>query len=669
MKKILFVLFCLACMSANAQNVGIGIAEPLNKLQVQGSLLVTVPTVATNTAPTAAQEKTIVNATTILFGSADSTGRIYDPGGPAGNYLPNLSGFVTISSAAGCVGIELSVETMQLGTGDSLIIREISGGSVVFMAVGNGYSTTGKRVFNTSRLHLSFKSNADANTGSGFSLLFKRLYDNSASLPEVSGATGKALFFDAKTGVFRSGWIGDSAAGAYSAAMGFNTNAVGDYSIAAGIGTSARGENSVAMGTTATAIGYTSLSLGRLTTATGDYAIAIGNNTSAGGFVSTAIGSSTNASGDYATALGRSATAAGLQSTAMGYNTDATGNTATAIGYNTAAGGDYATAMGYLSNAGGNTATATGRYTIASGFAATATGDSTRASGLMAFAAGFRSAATGIYATAIGNETNASGNSSTALGWKTDAGGNSSTALGNFTTASGNNSIAMGSSTTASGRNSTAMGDNTLASGNESTAMGFFTTASGDRSTAMGSYVSANNQVGALIIGDYSTSTILNSALPNSFRARFDGGYRFYTSAAATTAESCLLAAGSNAWSTTSDRTLKENFEPVNGESFLQKIAVMPLGSWNYKKQNPQIFRHYGPMAQDFFAAFGKDKYGTIGNDTTINSADFDGVNLIAIQALEKRTATQQENIRKLEKENAELRARLEKLEALILKQ
>lgn len=78
----------------------------------------------------------------------------------------------------------------------------------------------------------------------------------------------------------------------------------------------------------------------------------------------------------------------------------------------------------------------------------------------------------------------------------------------------------------------------------------------------------------------------------------------------------------------------------------------MKLGSWNYLSQNPLKQRHYGPMAQDFYAAFGKDEFGTIGNDTTINSADFDGVNLIAIQALEKRT----QKIEQLEKENNALK-------------
>jgi hypothetical protein len=83
----------------------------------------------------------------------------------------------------------------------------------------------------------------------------------------------------------------------------------------------------------------------------------------------------------------------------------------------------------------------------------------------------------------------------------------------------------------------------------------------------------------------------------------------------------------------------------------------MNLTSWNYKGQDPKTLRHYGPMAQDFFAAFGKDEYGTIGTDTTINQADFDGINLIAIQALAKRTE-------QLEKQNNELLVELAEIKA-----
>ena len=88
-----------------------------------------------------------------------------------------------------------------------------------------------------------------------------------------------------------------------------------------------------------------------------------------------------------------------------------------------------------------------------------------------------------------------------------------------------------------------------------------------------------------------------------------------------------------------SDKTKKENFQPVDGEEVLGKIRGFELSSWNFIGHDPKEFRHYGPMAQDFFAAFGHDGVGQIGSETTINSGDMAGILMIAVQALEKRTA------------------------------
>ncbi len=87
------------------------------------------------------------------------------------------------------------------------------------------------------------------------------------------------------------------------------------------------------------------------------------------------------------------------------------------------------------------------------------------------------------------------------------------------------------------------------------------------------------------------------------------------------------------------DKNTKENFQPLNGEDVLQKFSKINFSSWNYKKQDPKIYRHYGIMAQDFYNAFGKDKYGTIGNNTSVNPIDMIGIDMAAIKALEKRTA------------------------------
>jgi Chaperone of endosialidase len=88
-----------------------------------------------------------------------------------------------------------------------------------------------------------------------------------------------------------------------------------------------------------------------------------------------------------------------------------------------------------------------------------------------------------------------------------------------------------------------------------------------------------------------------------------------------------------------SDKSKKENFQPVDGEEVLGKIRGFELSIWNFIGHDPKEFRHYGPMAQDFFAAFGHDGIGQVGSETTINSGDMAGILMIAVQALEKRTA------------------------------
>jgi trimeric autotransporter adhesin len=113
----------------------------------------------------------------------------------------------------------------------------------------------------------------------------------------------------------------------------------------------------------------------------------------------------------------------------------------------------------------------------------------------------------------------------------------------------------------------------------------------------------------------------------------------------------------------TSDRHEKENFRAVDAEAVLSKLSALSVTSWNYKGQDAKQFRHYGPMAQDFFAAFGRDAVGTIGTPTTITSGDLDGVLMVAAQALEKRTVEQEKEIEALRAENVALKVRLEALE------
>ncbi len=211
--------------------------------------------------------------------------------------------------------------------------------------------------------------------------------------------------------------------------------------------------------------------------------------------------------------------------------------------------------------------------------------------------------------------------------------GTGSTATGYSTTASGYYSVAMGIGNQATGNFSTALGRDNFASGDYATVLGANNIASGQYSTAMGHNAQASG-IGSFTITD--NSGTLNTVTDNQMRMRFAGGYVLYTNPIGNMG--VYMLANGNAWSSLCDKNRKENFEPLNGEEILHKLSNIPFTSWNYKMQDPKIYRHYGIMAQDFNNAFGYDKYGSIGNDTTVNPIDMIGIDMAAIQALVKRT-------------------------------
>ena len=90
----------------------------------------------------------------------------------------------------------------------------------------------------------------------------------------------------------------------------------------------------------------------------------------------------------------------------------------------------------------------------------------------------------------------------------------------------------------------------------------------------------------------------------------------------------------------------------------------MNLTSWNYIGQDAKTLRHYGPMAQDFFGAFGHDAVGTVGTPKTINSGDMAGIMMIAIKALAMENVQLKSAVATQEAVNAEQRKRLETLAA-----
>ncbi|HSF20318.1 MAG TPA: tail fiber domain-containing protein [Vicinamibacteria bacterium] len=107
-----------------------------------------------------------------------------------------------------------------------------------------------------------------------------------------------------------------------------------------------------------------------------------------------------------------------------------------------------------------------------------------------------------------------------------------------------------------------------------------------------------------------------------------------------------------------SSREAKMDFHEFESQEVLQRVVQLPLSSWRYKTGGA---RHFGPMAEDFKAAF------DLGPDEKqLAPGDVAGVALAAIQGLNDRltelSATvnaKNERIEALEKELAELKASL----------
>jgi hypothetical protein len=153
---------------------------------------------------------------------------------------------------------------------------------------------------------------------------------------------------------------------------------------------------------------------------------------------------------------------------------------------------------------------------------------------------------------------------------------------------------------------------------------------------------------GTFVWSDNASANTLQSTGNYQFLARASGGYTLYSNAAATIG--VKLAAGSGAWASLSDRAAKTRVRSLDEADILAKVATLPISSWQYRSEDPKI-RHLGPMAQDFYAAFGVGE-----DDRHITSIDEDGVALAAIKALHAEN-------RRLHADNAGLNARVAALE------
>ncbi len=73
----------------------------------------------------------------------------------------------------------------------------------------------------------------------------------------------------------------------------------------------------------------------------------------------------------------------------------------------------------------------------------------------------------------------------------------------------------------------------------------------------------------------------------------------------------------------------------MSSQTVLNKVLALPIKEWSYKDSIDNI-RHIGPMAEDFYQAFGLGE-----SETGIATLDTSGVALAAIQGLNEKLTVQ----------------------------
>jgi hypothetical protein len=455
------------------------------------------------------------------------------------------------------------------------------------------------------------------------------------------------------TYTFVGGGFGNRAAGLGATVSG------GQYNFARGTFATVAGGGSVALVDSNSAIGNTSaIGGGRHNIAAADNTTVSGGqfNTASGVVAAVGGGQSNVASGIAATVGGGSLSKArGSLSVVAGGGGFVPADSNSAAGdYSTVSGGrrnwtdnSYSTVCGGFGNraTGSGTTVGGGQNNFARGMFATIAGggfttlaDSNSALGDFSFIGGGDANLASAYAATVGGGegNHATGGSSViAGGAENDASGNRSTiAGGRYNHARGDHSvIAGGGGDTPVDSNSARGIASTILGGRRNETTGRFSCAAGYRAKA--------NHDGAFVWAD-STGADFTSTAADQFNVRASGGTRIFTNAATTLG--AQLAPNATAWSTLSDSTKKIRYGRLDTKEILEKLSRIPLERWSYK-DDPNHVNHAGPMAQDFYAAFGLGE-----SDTTISTLDPDGIALAAIQELTKRNE-------KLEAEVAELKA------------
>jgi hypothetical protein len=482
-----------------------------------------------------------------------------------------------------------------------------------YSAIGGGENNTANGGAATVGGGSSNHADSDAATVAGGSL------NNAGDTATIGGGYGNTAF-----GV--GAYIGG---GGYDGSTIANNFANGNVSvIGGGLGNNANGTGSTVSGGESNNVSYAGDTVGG------------GNKNSAAGGMSVVTGGQSNNAGAPYSFIG-----GGADNSVMG-----NGSTVAGGSENAAAGQDAVVGGGQQNNAGGLLTTVGGGLTnSATGTAATISGGANNVAG-------------GGYATVPGGSTNiANGANSFAAGdqaealhdgsfvWADrEAGAFASTAPNQFSVrASGG--IRLAGDLVFSGGN--AYHNLSLSGGNSAGYLYGSYPALGD-----GIHLGYNYYNDATGVGHYGNTGGATSRISVGY-----GTVGIYVGGVYTPPMTPRIIADTTGvtvygtFDNSSDRNAKQDFAPVDPARILEKVGQLPISEWSYK-EDPKT-RHVGPMGQDFYATF------NIGTDEKhIAPIDEGGVALAAIQALNKELEEQKA-------ENAELKARLDALEQIVLKQ
>jgi hypothetical protein len=129
-----------------------------------------------------------------------------------------------------------------------------------------------------------------------------------------------------------------------------------------------------------------------------------------------------------------------------------------------------------------------------------------------------------------------------------------------------------------------------------------------------------------------------------------EGFVAYFNSTA--TGGSCVYVGGTGWDCSANDSLMKKHAEAVDPRRVLRQLAAMPVSYYGMVGQRDPAVRYLGPSAEDFKTAFDLGP-----NDTTINTANAEGVALVAIQGLYRELEARDAKIAALEAENKALKA------------